>query len=198
MLKYSLAKKFKRVHIVNRSKNIFYTFENPMNTVFLLLGGNKGNVLNTFELVLYTLKKEIGTIEKKSSIYITKAWGNTEQADFLNQALKINTLFDCDQILKKILTIEELYGRKRTNEKWSERTIDIDILLFNNEIINQSDLTVPHPYLHKRKFTLAPLSEIADNVVHPILKKNIISLMHECEDVLEVKKHLPLEKKIKL
>ncbi|MEY4875951.1 MAG: 2-amino-4-hydroxy-6-hydroxymethyldihydropteridine diphosphokinase, partial [Bacteroidota bacterium] len=119
----------------------------------------------------------------KSSIYRTKAWGNENQNDFLNQCLIIETELSAESCLQKILLIEQNLGRKR-EEKWGPRTIDIDILFFNSEIVDKPNLQIPHPYLHLRRFTLAPLHELIPDFIHPILKKNISELLLHCKDEL--------------
>ena len=120
-----------------------------------------------------------------SSIFETTAWGNENQNNFLNSVIEIKTPFDAFTILQKSQEIENNLGRERADQ-WGERTIDIDILFYNNKIINTNELTVPHPLIQKRKFVLVPLSEIAPNYTHPILKKNISTLLSECKDTQKV------------
>ena len=130
----------------------------------------------------------VGDIAKASAIYETAAWGKTEQASFLNQALELHTTFNARQVIRKILKVEKLMGRLR-EEKYGPRIIDIDILLFNNEIHNTSFLKIPHPEMQNRRFALLPLAEIAPNLMHPVLKKSVLELLKECSDQLEVKKY---------
>lgn len=122
-----------------------------------------------------------------SSLYETAAWGIEEQPSFLNQVIAIKTKFEALELLQLVLHIEKLAGRQR-DIKWGQRTLDIDILLFNNEIINTPQLTVPHPFLPERRFTLTPLCEIAPHIIHPVLQKTIQQLLEECPDTLGVKK----------
>jgi 2-amino-4-hydroxy-6-hydroxymethyldihydropteridine diphosphokinase len=158
-----------------------------MNEAYLILGSNVGNRLNNLKVASELIEIQTGIIKKKSAIYSTQAWGYEDQPDFLNQALLINTLLDAPTLLTKLLDIEKKLGRvRKINEVWMQRTIDIDILLFNAEIINIPDLTIPHPHLQNRKFVLTPLVEIANNYIHPILNKSIQTLMQECTDKLVV------------
>jgi 2-amino-4-hydroxy-6-hydroxymethyldihydropteridine diphosphokinase len=158
-----------------------------MNTTYLLLGGNKGDKEHNLHQAMALLEKTVGTISKRSSIFVTAAWGNTDQPDFFNQAICIETLLSANDLLKQLISIEESLGRVRTDKKWEERTMDIDILFYNDDIIDTPDLKIPHPYLQERKFVLIPMEQIAPHLLHPQFKKNISTLLTECTDVLEVK-----------
>ncbi len=158
-----------------------------MNTCFLLLGGNIGDKEDSLKKAVALLEQKLGSTPKKSSIFITAAWGNENQPEFYNQAIAIETILSAVELLKIVLEIEEQLGRKRNNDKWQERIIDIDILFYNNDIIDLPELKIPHPFIQERKFVLAPMNEIAGNFIHPILKKTIKKLLNECEDVLEVR-----------
>ncbi len=129
----------------------------------------------------------IGKILKCSSVYETQSWGKTDEPDYLNQVVQLSTLLSPAEVLSKILNIEAEMGRKRY-EKWGSRLIDIDILFYNNEIIKQHNLEIPHPELHKRRFTLDPLVEIAPNFVHPVTNKTMLELKNFLTDNLIVKK----------
>lgn len=148
------------------------------------MGDRKENLANAKELI----NRECGMVTQQSSLYETAAWGNTEQPPFLNQALEIKTSLTARQLIRKILKIEKKLGRTR-EEKYGPRLIDIDILLFNNEIHHYKLLTLPHPEMQNRRFALLPLSEIAPDILHPILKKTITKLTEECTDKLPVKKY---------
>ncbi len=158
---------------------------NNINSAFLLLGSNMGNREEFLNKAIELIGKQVGFIKKKSSLYNTAAWGKNDQNDFLNQVVFIETNSTAQKLLSTILKIEQTLGRKR-NEKWAERTIDIDILYFNREILNSKTLTVPHPLIQDRRFALLPLSEIAPNYVHPVLHKNASALLKVCNDKLEV------------
>ncbi len=158
-----------------------------MINVFLLLGSNLGNRQGYLQKAIDLIETELGTVAKKSSIYETEAWGKTDEPNYLNQVVQVNTMLSARQILDNILQIETRMGRVR-EEKWGSRIIDIDILFYKQDIINEPGLIVPHPELHNRRFTLEPLSEIAPDLEHPILKKSIFQLKIELKDNLIVKK----------
>jgi 2-amino-4-hydroxy-6-hydroxymethyldihydropteridine diphosphokinase len=158
-----------------------------LNTAHLLLGSNLKNPEHQLTSARDHIAAEIGEIIDTSTLYATAAWGNTNQPDFLNQAIVINTDFSAETLMETILKIEENMGRIRT-QKNAPREIDIDILFFNNDIINLPELIVPHPLLQERKFVLIPLSEIAPNYKHPILLKTTQELLEMCTDSLDVQK----------
>ncbi len=157
-----------------------------MNSVYLLIGGNLGNRIENFNVAKAFISSELGKIIKTSSIYETAAWGITDQPDFLNQVLLIESKLPAQKIMQLILSIENKLGRVRT-QKNASRIIDIDILFYNNEIINEMGLTVPHPEIQNRKFALIPLIDIAPDFVHPILKLSLKHLLSISKDKLEVK-----------
>jgi 2-amino-4-hydroxy-6-hydroxymethyldihydropteridine diphosphokinase len=131
---------------------------------------------------------DCGNIIQASSIYETAAWGKTDQAAFLNQALELTTSLTAPQLMQQLLKIEEKMGRVR-QEQFGPRIIDIDILLFNDQIIKDPLVTIPHPAMQNRRFVLQPLVEIAALVVHPVLKKTMKQLLNECPDKLAVMKY---------
>ncbi len=159
-----------------------------MNTAYLILGGNKGNKLQNLQHALQLITDTSGEIAGKSDIFATSAWGNTNQPDFLNQAVCLKTSLTAENLLINLISIEQLLGRVRDHNKWMERTMDIDILFYNDEIINTADLKIPHPFIQERKFVLVPMAQLAPKLIHPILKKNIETLLSECHDKLEVTK----------
>lgn len=158
-----------------------------MNKVYLLIGGNMGNRKKQLQKAAIKIGEACGTITLLSHFYETAAWGKTNQPSFFNQAITLNTLLPPNDLLHAILHIETSMGRHRV-EKFGPRIIDIDILLFNDEIIDHPNLKIPHPELPNRRFALEPLSEIAPGVIHPVFKKSILCLLEECTDALEVRK----------
>lgn len=161
--------------------------ERNMASVLLLLGSNMGERLSFLQQAREQLALKIGPIKKLSSCYETAAWGKTDQADFVNQVLKIETKMEPQLLLQSILQIERELGRERL-EKWGSRTIDIDILFYNEEEINFPDLKIPHKNLHERAFTLVPLCEIEPDWFHPVLQKTASELLSELNDTLSVRK----------
>jgi len=128
-----------------------------------------------------------GRITKISPVYETAAWGKTDQPDFLNQALQLETALDAPALLDVLLGIELQMGRRR-EERYGSRIIDIDILFFNDATIRLPQLAIPHPEIQNRRFALAPMSEIAPSLTHPILGRTIQQLLDACTDPLAVRK----------
>lgn len=156
-----------------------------MNKAYLLTGGNLGDRKANLALARDLISQHCGDIASASGLYQTAAWGLTEQPPFLNQALELNTSLNARQLIRKLLKIEKMMGRVRS-EKYGPRIIDIDILLFNNEKHNYHFLKLPHPEMANRRFALMPLAEIAPGFVHPTLNKTILELLNETPDQLEV------------
>jgi 2-amino-4-hydroxy-6-hydroxymethyldihydropteridine diphosphokinase len=153
--------------------------------IHLLIGSNMGDRKAYLAQATAEIGQKIGEITQKSRLYETQAWGLTSQPDFMNQALEVETTLSPQATLAKILDIETDMGRTRT-EKWAERTIDIDILLFADVVVEEADLQIPHPRLPERNFALVPLMEIAGETEHPILKTTIEDLYFESPDTLDV------------
>lgn len=159
-----------------------------MSTAYLLIGGNLGNRKENLLQAAARINEECGNVFKYSAFYETEAWGKTDQPSFLNQALAISTPMTARQLMRRLLKIETSMGRIR-EEKLGPRIIDIDILLFDNEIHDLRFLKIPHPEMQNRRFALAPLAEIDPGLIHPIFKKTIAQLLDECPDKLDVKKY---------
>lgn len=158
-----------------------------MNTTYLLTGGNLGDRLAYLNKASAMIDRYCGDIVQTSSVYETAAWGFTDQPSFYNMVIELKTELSADELMKTLLQIEETIGRIRT-QKMGPRTIDIDILLFNNDVIQTPLITIPHPRLTERRFVLTPLAEIAANVIHPVAKKTMQQLLDECKDTLDVHK----------
>ena len=133
------------------------------------------------------IEQRCGLLKGFSNIFETAAWGLENQPHFLNQALAVQTGLPPKELLSCLLQIEKSLGRER-DAKWGPRLIDIDILLYNDWVIHEEGLTIPHPQLHNRRFVLQPLSELAPEMMHPVLKKTIAELLAQCPDPLEVHK----------
>ena len=158
-----------------------------MNISYLLIGGNQGDRIGTMSKARERIAADAGVIRSCSSLYETAAWGRTDQPDFINQALQVETPLDAPSLLQTLLNIETAMGRKRM-EKYGSRIIDIDILFFNDAIIREPGLLIPHPELQNRRFALTPLAEIAPDHIHPIFRLPVRELLINCTDPLTVKK----------
>lgn len=158
------------------------------NITYLLLGGNEGAVSQAFLSALVLIEQKVGSVKAQSSIYSSPAWGFESENDFLNQIVKVETDFSPEILLEKILQIESVLGRKRNGSGYSSRPIDIDILFYNDLVINSENLTIPHPRLHLRNFTLYPLCDIAPDYMHPVFLLSVCQLKENCPDNSVVKR----------
>jgi 2-amino-4-hydroxy-6-hydroxymethyldihydropteridine diphosphokinase len=153
--------------------------------IFLLTGSNLGDRLSNLVKCAELIEQQAGHIVKRSSVYETAPWGKTDQDHFLNQALELESALQPQELLTACLAIEKKIGRVR-DEKWGSRTIDIDIIYFNDQVIDSDDLKIPHPRIAERRFVLVPICELAPEFMHPILKKTNALLLKECTDALDV------------
>ncbi len=157
-----------------------------MAKVFFLIGGNLGNREGLLQSTIEHINKEVGRVIQLSSIYETAPWGFTHEQHFLNQVVVAETSLQPLAVLDKTQAIELSLGRKRKKNRYSERTIDIDILFYDSEVIDTPRLEVPHPRMAERKFALIPLNEVANDFKHPVFNKTIEELLAICTDKLEV------------
>jgi 2-amino-4-hydroxy-6-hydroxymethyldihydropteridine diphosphokinase len=158
--------------------------------VYLLLGSNLGERKELINEAILRIGERIGPVVSKSAIYETAAWGKEDQPSFLNAAVGVETKMTAYEVLDAVLTIEQELGRVRM-ERWGARVIDIDVILYGQEIIDDGErLQIPHPRMQDRKFVLEPLAEIAGNIKHPIFKEDISKLLSLLKDNLTVLKIL--------
>jgi 2-amino-4-hydroxy-6-hydroxymethyldihydropteridine diphosphokinase len=160
-----------------------------MINVYLLLGSNLGDRQMFLRRAAEYIEAQAGPVIQYSAVYETQSWGKSDAPDYLNQVLLIKTELPPKELLHTILAIELLLGRER-EEQWGARTVDIDILFYDDQIINAPDLIIPHPQLHNRRFTLEPLVEISPELLHPVLRKTVTQLKSELKDKLQVKKYI--------
>jgi len=157
-------------------------------TAYIGIGSNLGTPgRNCIEAIEKISTNDDIKIISKSSFYQTAPIGHIEQGWFVNSVIKVNTQLNPKELLAVLLTIESEMGRIR-KEKWGPRLIDLDLLLYGNLILNQEGIILPHPEIQKRKFVLVPLNEVAENLIHPIQKKTIKTLLQELSDDAEVEK----------
>ena len=160
-----------------------------MNEAYLCLGGNLGNCITTFTNACAHIQ-QLAKLMAQSSVYQSQAWGMNDAPDFYNQVIKIQTKLSAKELMQFVLGIEKTLGREREAllTGYQNRVIDIDIIFYNTEVLKTDTIEIPHPQMHLRNFVLQPLSEIAPNYIHPVLKKSIIELLKLCPDKGEVKK----------
>ena len=179
--------KFTNIQITNFGICYIYYYLILMKEVYLLLGSNLGNSKKYIADAVKEIEIELGLISKRSHLYETASWGKEELPNFINQIVIIRYDGHPKKLLDKIIVIEKKLGRER-NEKWGSRTIDIDILFYQDLIIKEPDLIIPHPELQNRRFTLMPLMELAPGFIHPVFKVTISELFENLKDTLYVKK----------
>jgi len=149
-----------------------------MATVYIGIGSNLGDrKKNCFRAIELLQEKGIN-VTKSSSLYETEPWGVKNQPRFINMAIEIETKLKPKKLLRILKDIEREMGRNEST-KWSQRIIDLDILLFDNIVLNEDNLKIPHPLMHERDFVLIPLCEIAPHLKHPVLKLTVEELMQK-------------------
>ncbi len=155
--------------------------------IFIGLGTNLGNREANLRHAVRLIAGISGVwVNAVSPCYETGAWGKTDQPDFLNQVVELKATINPEELLTELLRIEREMGRIRTIH-WGPRIIDLDILLWDQEIVDQEQLKIPHPYLHERIFVLQPLVDLAGNLRHPVLKKTLAELLPLCSDTTPLK-----------
>lgn len=164
-----------------RTRSRFHAFT----MIYLLLGANLGDRVATLRRAVDLIAERVGPTFSQSNLYETAPWGLTDQPTYLNQVVCVETDLEPEKVLSQTQTIEQELGRVRS-KKWGARIIDIDVLYYDQRILQTATLTIPHPYLHLRRFTLVPLVEIAPDFVHPVLEKTTLELLTECPDKSEV------------
>ena len=152
-----------------------------MNKVYLQLGSNLGERAKFISDAVKKISESIGKVSTISQVYESTPWRVDGQANYLNQIIEVKTIFSAQDILAAILKIEKDLGRVRI-EKWGERLIDIDIIFFNNDIIETAELCIPHRHMHERNFVLVPLHEIAPDFLHPKYQKTVAQLYNQSRD----------------
>jgi len=153
-----------------------------MKKVFLGLGTNMGKRAENLSKAVHSIETEIGSVLKTSTVYETEPWGFHSEEQFLNMVVKVKTELSPAELLTSILSIEASLGRKRGRKQYVSRVIDIDILLYDDKIIDEKNLKIPHPLLHERRFVLEPLCELEPDLIHPVLGKSIKDLLNLCKD----------------
>ncbi len=158
-----------------------------MHQVYISLGSNVGNREGNLAKALRLIQEQAKVVVT-SAIYETEAWGRINQPPFFNQVVLIETVLEPQDLLEFVKSIESKCGRKLTLERFMPRTIDIDILFYDNRIYSSEELKIPHPLIHERKFVLIPMVQIAPTYVHPVLGRTILQLLGRCTDELTVRK----------
>lgn len=154
-----------------------------MAEVYLGLGTNLGDKENNLNLAMDEIRKRVGEITSLSAYYITEPWGFDSQNSFLNAVCKVCTSLSPSEVLSVTQSIERDLGRmkKSINGQYSDRPIDIDILLYDNLVIDTPDLSIPHPLMHKRLFVMEPLTEIDPKLIHPVLHLSMEDILRNLQ-----------------
>jgi len=157
-----------------------------MEKSYLIIGGNVGDRMDYLRRCVEYLQKDAGNVIAMSAVYETEPWGFDDPCRFLNMAVLIETELNPHVLLKTTQRIEQTLGRVRTQSGYQPRTMDIDILLYGNHIINTPELVIPHPRMTERMFVLQPMAELAPNLEHPVLHQTLRYLKENCADIKQV------------
>lgn len=153
-----------------------------MKKIFLGLGTNLGDREHNLREAIIKIEEHIGKVVNSSSVYETAPWGFDSEDDFLNMVVSVETELSPSEVMKKIVKIESMLGRERDQDRYSSRIIDIDILFYDDLVLKENGLKIPHRLIHERKFVLVPLCELAPDMIHPMLGKSMKVLLGECRD----------------
>lgn len=165
-----------------------------MNKLILLLGGNQHDTLQIIAKARGLIKKTIGKITDQSSIYQSEPWGFISEHSFLNQVIVVNTMLVPEKILQITQGIEQQLGRgKKSTVRYQDRPIDIDLLFYNSLVISKTNLSIPHPKIPHRRFTLLPLNQVSPDLKHPVLKSKVSELLAACVDQSSVSLYIEKE-----
>lgn len=157
------------------------------NLIYVSLGSNLGNKLQNLDIARELIGNEVGNMHSVSGIYESAAWGYSSENLFYNCCLSSVTLLEPLPLLEKMLSIETKMGRVRGDKGYSDRLIDMDLLFFNNVVLDHPRLVIPHPAMANRRFVLTPLSEIAPELVHPVNGLTVLEMLEGCQDKVAVK-----------
>jgi len=152
-----------------------------MSLIYLGLGSNQGDKLKNIEKALALITERVGKILTLSDFYETLPWGYDSPETYLNAVAKVEMVLSPEDVLLITQAIERVIGRqeKTKNGVYHDRLIDIDILLYDNLILQTPELTIPHSFMHQREFVLQPLSQIAPSLIHPVFGKSILELLEK-------------------
>ena len=168
--------------------NFYFCFMANTHTVYLLLGSNIHPRTGYLTQARTLIRQRVGEIQNISSVYESEPWGFDASVFFLNQVVCVTTGFTPEKVLEKTQEIEQQLGRKEKSkgEMYASRTLDVDILFYDDVIVQQPDLKIPHPAIAERRFVLIPLAEIVPEKVHPVYKKSCQQLLIDCRDAGKV------------
>jgi 2-amino-4-hydroxy-6-hydroxymethyldihydropteridine diphosphokinase len=155
--------------------------------IYLGIGGNLGDRLKNISAAIELISQKIAVPKRISSVYLSEPWGFFHEKYFANAVVMVKSDKPVEEILNIIRDIEIEMKRQRNGVGYQGRTMDIDILFYGSEIIATETLTVPHPKITERLFVLLPMAEIAGEFEHPLMNKNILELLHECNDKCKIR-----------